>query len=103
MEETKTLIQFANRIQEALMKLKNERYLELLNRLTGFAGQLQEVTAESRKIGASLVHGWFSAADRCRNSISRLLSDIQYSVSLIQQMTETPEKRCLSYLCWLTN
>jgi len=36
-------------------------YLELLNQLTTFAGQLQEITAESKKMGASLVHGWFLA------------------------------------------
>lgn len=61
MKETKTLIQVANTIQEALAKLKNERYLELLNQLTTFAGQLQEITAESKKMGTSLVHGWFFA------------------------------------------
>jgi len=92
MKETKTLIQVANTIQEALIKLKNERYLELLNQLTTFAGQLQEITAESKKMGASLVHGWFFAVDRCCNSVSRLLNDIPYCVSRIQQLTEAPRK-----------
>ncbi|NIP53072.1 MAG: hypothetical protein GWN13_14550, partial [Phycisphaerae bacterium] len=55
MEDKKNLIQVANRIQESLMKLKNNRYLELMKRLTGFAGKLQELTAESRKMGISLV------------------------------------------------
>ena len=75
------------------MKLKNSRYLELMKRLTGFAGQLQELTAESRKMGASLVHGWFSAAGRCCNRTSRLLNDISYSISQIQQLAEGPQKK----------
>jgi len=92
MENIKNQIKIANRIQQALMELRNERYLELLNRLTSFAGKLQEVTAESRKVGASLAHGWFLAADRCCKSVSRLLGDIPYSVSRIQQLTESPRK-----------
>lgn len=93
MEDRKNLIRVANRIQEALMKLKNSRYLELMRRLTSFAGQLQELTAESRKMGASLVHDWFSAAERCCNRTSRLLNDISYSIPQIQQLAEAPQKK----------
>ncbi len=93
MEDRKNLIRVANRIQEALMKLKNSRYLELMKRLTSFVGQLQELTAESRKMGASLVHGWFSAAERCCSRTSRLLNDISYSISQIQQLAEGPQKK----------
>ncbi len=92
MEDRKILIRVANRIQEALMKLKNSRYSELMKRLTSFVGQLQELTAESRKMGASLLHGWFSAADRCCTQTSRLLNDISYSISQIQQLTDIPRK-----------
>jgi len=93
MEDIKSLVRTANRIQESLMKLKNGRYLEFMRRLTSFAGQLQELTAESRKMGASLVHGWFSAAERCCSRTSRLLNDISYSISQIQQLTEDPQKK----------
>lgn len=93
MEEIKSLVRTANRIQEGLMKLKNNRYLELMKQLISFAGQLQELTAESRKMGASLVHGWFSAADRCCSRTSRLLNDVSYSISQIQQLTEGPQKK----------
>jgi len=93
MEDRKNLIRAANRIQEGLMKLKNSRYLEFMRRLTSFAGQLQELTAESRKMGASLVHGWFSAAGRCCSRTSRLLNDVSYSISQIQQLTEGPQKK----------
>ena len=93
MEDRKNLIRAANRIQEGLMRLKNGRYLEFMKRLTSFAGQLQELTAESRKMGASLVHDWFSAAGRCCSRASRLLNDVSYSISQIQQLTEDPQKK----------
>ncbi len=93
MEDKKNLIQVANRIQESLMKLKNNRYLELMKRLTGFAGKLQELTAESRKMGISLVHGWFSAAGRCCSRTSRLLNEITCSISQIQQLGEGPQNK----------
>ncbi len=90
--EDKNLVRTADKIQEALIKLKHSRYLELMRQLTSFAGKLQELTAESRKMGASLVKGWFSAAERCCKSVSRLLNDIPYSVSKIQQLTDAPQK-----------
>jgi hypothetical protein len=93
MEDRKNLIRMANRIQDDLIKLKNNRYLEFMKRLTSFAGQLQELTAESKKMGASLVHGWFSAAERCCSRTSRLLNDISYSISQIQQLAEHPQKQ----------
>jgi len=91
MEDIKNLIRMADRIQEALIKLKNGRYLELMRQLTSFAGQLQELTTQSRKMGTSLVHGWFSAAGRCCNGINRLLSDIQYSLPRIRPLVEKPQ------------
>lgn len=92
MEDKKKLIRIAGRLHEALVKLKDSRYLELMRQLTSFAGQLQEVTTESRKMGASLANGWFAAAERCCKSVDRLLNDIPYSVSRIQQLTEAPQK-----------
>ena len=71
----------------------NGRYLEFMRRLTSFAGQLQELTAESRKMGASLVHGWFSAAGRCCSRTSKLLNDVSYSISQIQQVAKDPQKK----------
>ena len=93
MEEIKSLVRTANRIQEGLMKLKNSRYLELMKRLISFAGQFQELSAESRKMGASLARGWFSAAEQCCSRTSKLLNDTSYSISQIQQLTEGPQKK----------
>lgn len=92
MEDKKNLIRMADKIQEALIGLKNGRYLELMRQLTSFAGQLQQLTAQSRKMGASLANGWFSAAERCCNGVNRLLNDIPHSVSKLRQLTNTPQK-----------
>ena len=92
MEDKKNLVRMANKIREALLKLKHSRYLELMRQLTSFSGQLQELTSESRKMGASLANGWFSAAERCCKSVGRLLNEIPYSVSKIQQLTNAPQK-----------
>jgi hypothetical protein len=91
MEDIKNLIRMADRIQESLMKLKNSRYLELMRQLTSFAGELQELTTQSRKMGTSLVHGWFSAAERCCKSVNKLLCDIQYSLPRIRPLAEKPQ------------
>lgn len=92
MENIKNIIQIANRVQDALTKLKHHRYLELMRQLISFSGQFQELTAESRKMGASLANGWLSAAESCCKSVSRLLNDIPYSVSRIKELIETPDK-----------
>jgi len=93
MEDTKSLIQIATKVQEALTFLDRSRYSELVRRLKGFAGQLQELTAESRKMGMALARGWFSAADRCRSRTGRLLNDISYSISHVSQFVQEPRKK----------
>jgi sulfur carrier protein ThiS adenylyltransferase len=55
MKEAKSLIKIANRIQQALMNLRKQRYLESLSRLAGLVGQFKELGFESRKLGLSLV------------------------------------------------
>jgi hypothetical protein len=82
----------ADEIREELIRLKQSRYLELMRQLTTFAGQLQEFTAQSRKMGASLANGWLSAAERCCNDVNRLLSDIPHSVSKLRQLTNNERK-----------
>ena len=92
MEDKKNLIRMADEIREELIRLKQSRYLELMRQLTTFAGQLQEFTAQSRKMGASLANGWLSAAERCCNGVNRLLSDIPHSVSKLRQLTNNERK-----------
>ena len=93
MEDIKRLVQVAGKVQEALTRLKHSHYLELMRRLMTSVGQLQELTAESRKMRISVTHGWFSTADRCCSRTSRLLGDIACSISQVKQFTESPQKK----------
>ena len=92
MEDKKNLIRMAYKVQEALIMLKQSRYLEMMRQLTTFTGQLEELTAQSKKMGISLLNGWFSAAERCCKSVNRLLGDIPHSVSKLRQLTNAPPK-----------
>ena len=93
MEDEKKLVQVAGRILESLTRLRRSRYLELMRRLTTSVGQLQELAAESRKMGISITRGWFSAADRCCSRTTRLLTDISYSLSQVKQFAESPQMK----------
>ncbi|MBN2137328.1 MAG: hypothetical protein JW720_05955 [Sedimentisphaerales bacterium] len=92
-DDTKNLIQIATRVQEAVTLLSRSRYPELISRLKGFAGRLEELTAESRKLGLALARGWFAAADRCSMRAGRLVNDISYSISHVQQFIEGPQHK----------
>ena len=92
MEDKKKIVRIACEVQEALLKLRHSRYLELMRQLTCFARQLQELTTESRRLGLALAHGWQAAVQSCRSRAGRLLSDIRYSVPRIQQLTDGPSK-----------
>lgn len=93
MEDKKKLISMAIRAQGALLQLRHCRYLELMRQLTSFAGKLQEVTSESRKMGSALAHGWLEATQICCNRIYRLLGDITYPASRIKPLAEEPNKQ----------
>ena len=93
MEDKKILVQVAGRVLESLTRLRRSRYLELMRRLTTSVGQLQELAAESRKMGISVTRGWFSAADRCCSRTSRLLIDTSYSLSQVKQFAESPQMK----------
>jgi hypothetical protein len=74
------------------MQLKHGRYLELNRQLTNLAGQLQQLTTESRKMGASVARRWFSAAQTCCKNVSRLLGEVEYSLPRIRPLAEKPQK-----------
>jgi len=93
MEDKKRLVQVAGRVLESLTRLRHIRYLELMRRLTTSVGQFQELTAESRKLGLALARGWFAAADRCSMRAGRLVNDISYSISHVQQFIEGPQHK----------
>ncbi|MHC4495173.1 MAG: hypothetical protein ACYSYM_05045 [Planctomycetota bacterium] len=93
MKDKKRLVQIAGRVQEALISLRHGCYLELLRQLASFTGQFGELTTESRKMGKSLVHGWFSIASRCCIRTGRLLNEISRSISHVQKLTEDPRMK----------
>jgi hypothetical protein len=92
MEDRKKLARMANRIRDSLMQLKYGRYLELSRQLTTLTGQLQQLTVESRKMGASVSRGWLSAAQACCKNVSRLLGEVVYSLPRIRPLAEKPQK-----------
>jgi hypothetical protein len=92
MEDIRDCVRVADISRQALFRLKGNQYAELLRQLKSFANQLQEMTSESKKMGLSLVRGWFSAADRCCKMLNRSLCDASYSVSLVKQLTDRPCK-----------
>lgn len=93
MKDKKRLVQIAGRVQEALTSLRHTCYLELLRQLTSFTGQLGELTTESRKMGKSLTHGWFSIAGRCCSRTGRLLNEVSSSISQVQKLIEGPQMK----------
>lgn len=92
MEDRKKLARMANRIRDGLFQLKYGRYLELNRQLTNLTGQLQQLTAESRKMGASVARGWLSAAQTCCKNVSRLLGEVEYSLPRIRPLADRPQK-----------
>jgi len=100
MNDNKELVKIANSILEALTNLQKNRWLEILNSLANFSGQLKDTASQSKKLGISLTHNWFFAAKRCRTSISRSLDDMQYSIQKAKQFinVNVPELPRLSVL-----
>lgn len=90
--ETKPIIKLAYEIQQALVKLHRQRYLECLNRLSNLVSQFKELGTESRKLGLSLSRNWLFAAEKYRTRVNRLLNDIPYTISRIKQLTDEPKK-----------
>ena len=100
MKDIKNLVQIANKVQDALVKLRSHRYVELLNQLSSTNEKFQEIINESRKLSLSLSYEWFSAVESCCNSIDRLTNDIAYQVSQIRQFIDKPTEEVpqLSFL-----
>ena len=90
MEDKKNLARMANRIRENLMQLKLGRYMELNRQLMNITGQHQTLTAESRKMAASVTRGWLSAAQKCCKNVDNLLGEVAYSLPKVRPLTAKP-------------
>ena len=91
MDENKNLIRIANCIRDTLVKLKEKQYLELLNRLTNFTSQLQELNEDCGKLGKAVSQGWYAAAQQFRSRIARSLSDISYILQRNKQLVDATQ------------
>lgn len=91
MNECKSLIRIAIKIQEALVKLRTVRLVELQHRFANLAGQVQEFNTESRKLGKALSHNLNAAAKRVRTRIGRLICDLSYTVQRNKQLIDVPD------------
>ena len=92
MNDTKNCVRMADRIRESLKQLRYGRYLELNRQMTTLTDRLQQLTAESRKMRASIARGWLSAAHTCCDNLCRLLGEIEYSVPRVRPLAEKPQK-----------
>lgn len=88
--DTKTTVHFANKIQDALIKLYSYRYIELLSQVGTVAGLLKDIAGESKKLSIALSHNWLSAADNCSGGINRVVDDVSYHITSIKQLIDKP-------------
>ena len=82
MNQPKSTIKIASKLQQALVELKKQRYMELLNRTATVVSQFRDLGSESKKLGLSLTHDWFLASQRYCDRISRLLCRRSRAVAL---------------------
>jgi len=92
MEHDKYLIRIANRIQDTLTKLRNNRYTEILCRLEKLFEKIEELHTESRLMKESIIRGWNSSTEQCCTSLSRVLNEITHSTSQVSQIVDLPQK-----------
>jgi hypothetical protein len=100
MDEKKKLIKIANGVQDALAKLREKRWLELLSCLTSLTGEFPQTASQARKLGLALTHSWLTAVQGSTTSINRSLDDLQYWMQRAKQLIEAPnaELAKLSFL-----
>ena len=92
MDDIKNTIKIANQIEDALLKLRNHRYVELLNQLGLAVGKLRELTETSKRLAVCLSHNWLSASEVCGIQISGQTKDITYYLSQLGILADKPIK-----------
>jgi len=84
----KEVVRVAGVIQDVLRQLRRSRYMRCMAQLSLFAGTMQELVRNSRKLSAALSRDWYAAAERSCKNISAQLSDISFPVSNIQSLLD---------------
>jgi len=90
MKDIKQLIVIADRIQDALRKLKHGRYKELLSQVTYLEDNLTEIIDRAKRLRTSLERGWLSAARSCCDGINRITNDVSYYLSRFKELNDKP-------------
>jgi len=84
----KELVRVAGLIQSALWQLRKSRYMRYTAQLSLFAGTMQTLIRDSRKLAVALSHDWFAAAEHSCKNVSRQLGEIPFLVSNIQSLLD---------------
>ena len=84
----KELVRVAGTIQGALGQLRKSRYMRCMVQLSLFAGTMQNLIRDSRKLRAALSRDWLAAAEHSCKSVSRQLGEIPFLVSNIQSLLD---------------
>ena len=88
----KQMARMAHQIQQALLQLRKNRYLEFVRQVNLLAGKFQELLRESRKLGISLSRDWLAATEHCCKGIYRQLSDVMFPVGHLQGLLDRRSK-----------
>ena len=92
MAHDKYLIRIANRIQDTLTRLRNNRYTEILSRAENLLNKTEELRNELKLLKESVARGWSSSKEQYCASLGRALNDITRSIPQIQNLIDLPQK-----------
>ena len=84
----KEVVRVAGAIQNALEQLGKDRYTRFAAQLSLFAGTMQKLIQDSRKLATGLSRGWFAAAEHSCKTINRQLGEIPFLVSNLQSLLD---------------
>ena len=88
----KELVHLASMVQNSLRHLRKTRYMRCTAQLTLFAGTMQKLIRDSRKLATALSHDWFAAAEQSCKTVTRQLGEIPFLASNIQSLLDRRHK-----------
>lgn len=95
--DDKRLIRVADMVQDALLQLCKNRYLECMRQLSLFASRFSDLTCDSRKMAVATTRGWFAAAEQCCTVMGRELGEMSFSISKLQGLLDKRYKAVPSF------
>ncbi len=91
MYNNKQLVRIADRIRDELVTLHQNRYKELLRRLSNCYSQLSEIAQISKDLARSIDRNWHAAAEHCRDRMTRDLYVVSGAVNDLQRLSQAPK------------